>query len=136
MTTQFVAVGDTKVRIPTGDYGERLYRPDDPPEDFKVRFAFDVPSDVRVDHARRFVLGYMLDPSDGADMRYEVRLNGVQVASGHPVGGVARGTWEIVGSDLLRDAPEHNNVDFWALPDLHSRGYLQFSDVVIWFNAR
>jgi hypothetical protein len=136
MSTQYVAVGDSKVKVPEGDYAERLYRPADPPEDFKISFDFDIPEAVQVNHGARFVVAFMMDPSSGADMPYQVRLNDVQITSGHASGGVARGMWEIVRTDLLRELPEHNTIEFWALPNSDSRGFLYFSDLVVWFKSR
>jgi hypothetical protein len=136
MSTHYVAVGDSKVRVPEGDYSERLYRPEDPPEDFKIEFDFDVPEGVQVNHHARFIVAFMIDPSSGADMPYQVRLNDVQITSGHAVGGVARGMWEIVRTDLLRELPEHNTIEIWALPNGDSRGSLHFSDLVVWFKSR
>jgi len=135
MSAHFVAVGDTRVRVPEGAYAGRLYRPADPPEDFKIEFDFDIPAGVRVDHRAPLVVAFMIDPTGGADMRYKVLLNGVELLSPHTVGGVARGMWEVVRSDLLRDLPDRNRIEFWALPDLDSSGHLYFSDIVVWFNA-
>lgn len=136
MATEFVVVGDSKVRVPEGDYSERLYRIADPPEDFKIDFDFDIPEDVQVNHRARFVVAFMIDPSSGADMPYQVRLNDVQIKDGHVTGGVTRGMWEIVQSDLLRESPEHNTIEFRALPSPDSRGFLNFSDIVIWYKSR
>lgn len=136
MSTHYVAVGDSKVKVPEGDYSERLYRPQDPPEDFKIDFDFDIPEGVQVNHGARFIVAFMMDPSSGADMPYQVRLNDVQIMSGHASGGVARGMWEIVRTDLLRELPEHNAIEFWALPNSDSRGFLYFSDLVVWFKSR
>jgi hypothetical protein len=136
MATQFVVVGDAKVRVPEGDYSERLYRIEDPPEDFKIDFDFDLADGVQVNHGARFVVAYMIDPSSGADMPYQVRLNNVQIKNGHATAGVARGMWEIVQTDLLRESPQHNTLEFRALPNLDSRGFLNFSDIVVWYKSR
>jgi hypothetical protein len=136
MSTHYVAVGDSKVKVPEGDYSKRLYELEDPPEDFKIEFDFDVPESVQVNHDARFIVAFMIDPSNGADMPYEVYLNDVQITSGHAIGGVARGMWEIVRTDLLRELPQHNTIEIWALPNGDSRGFLYFSDLVVWFKSR
>jgi hypothetical protein len=135
MSTQYVVAGDSKVRVPEGEYSGRLYRLDNPPEDFKIDFNFDIPEEVRVDDDARFIVAFVLDPSSGADMPYRVRLNDVEIKSGRAVGGVARGLWEVVRTDLLREVPQHNTIEFWALPTPDSRGFLEFSDVVVWFKS-
>ena len=133
MSTHYVAVRDTAVKLPEGDYFGRLYLPEDPPDDFRAPFDFHIPDDVHIDHDARCIVAFMIDPTEDADMPYKVRLNDVEIRSRHPVGGVARGMWEIVSGDLLLQGD--NTIEFWALPNHDSRGYLYFSDVVIWYKS-
>ena len=137
MPTEYVVApgSDTEVQIPKDNYFGELYLIADPPEDYRIRIQFDIPDNIQLDHHKRFVVAYMINPTDGANMPYQIWLNGTSIKHGHPIGGISRGMWEVVGSDLLRELPQHNTIEFWALPNHESRGFLNFSDIVIWFKS-
>jgi hypothetical protein len=139
MAAEFFVVSDAAVKVPSvdeeRDYFNRFYRPEDPPEDYKIGFDFELPDGIRVDQNARFVVAYVLDPTSDSDMPYSVRLNGTQIKDGRSRSGVRRGAWE-VARDLLRDSPATNTIEFWALPTPDSRGFLRVSDIVIWYKSR
>lgn len=141
MPANYVAIrdSDARVKVPQvaheRDYHGMLYELDNPPAIFRLRLPFRLPDRVEADTREPVIVSFMLDPTNDADMPYEVWLNDVRIMAPHPQGGVARGVWEIVREVPLSRAPTNNEVEFRVLPQSDSRGFLNFSDVVVWFKS-
>lgn len=130
MAADYVIVTDRSACLPSARVGARIYDPDDPPEAYRARYRFSI---RECDRQERCIVAYVYDPTRRADMPFSVRLNGTEIASGHPRGGVKRGEWEVFDGHLLL---EDNELEIWVLPSSStSRGHIYFSDIVVWFKT-